>query len=189
MDYIGVIIGILSLLVTMLIGWQIYNAVTIEKKIKDEVKQISNTLKDKIKQAHNALNESIEKTQEDLSISSSRNITRTLFTIEKYYVRNCISVDNYMSSLEGLERMFQHAISLNESDIFNDMAKAIIETKDNIPYIDELSEKDIVYKSLGELSQSIIKHLPGLNTEILSLLTLIQKSKEEYKSVNDNPLD
>lgn len=94
-----------------------------------------------------------------------------------------------MSSLEGLERMFQHAISLNESDIFNDMAKAIIETKDNIPYIDELSEKDIVYKSLGELSQSIIKHLPGLNTEILSLLTLIQKSKEEYKSVNDNPLD
>ena len=35
-DYIGVIVGILSLLVTMLIGWQIWNTIAIEKKIKKE---------------------------------------------------------------------------------------------------------------------------------------------------------
>ena len=44
MDYIGVIVGILSLLVTMLIGWQIYNAVTIEKRIKDEVDRTRNEI-------------------------------------------------------------------------------------------------------------------------------------------------
>lgn len=43
-DYIGVIVGILSLLVTMLIGWQIYNAVTIEKRIKGEVERTRNEI-------------------------------------------------------------------------------------------------------------------------------------------------
>ena len=40
-DYIGVIVGILSLLVTMLIGWQIWNTIAIEKKIKAETKTVS----------------------------------------------------------------------------------------------------------------------------------------------------
>lgn len=49
-DYIGVIVGILSLLVTMLIGWQIYNAIVIEKKIKDEVKLVEKSFQKKFKQ-------------------------------------------------------------------------------------------------------------------------------------------
>ena len=36
-DYQGVIVGILSLLVTVLIGWQIYNALEIKKEIKKEI--------------------------------------------------------------------------------------------------------------------------------------------------------
>lgn len=43
-DYIGVIVGILSFLVTLLIGWQIYNAVTIEKRIKGEVERTRNEI-------------------------------------------------------------------------------------------------------------------------------------------------
>lgn len=43
-DYIGVIVGILSLLVTMLIGWQIYNVIAIDKKIEDKVEQTSSYL-------------------------------------------------------------------------------------------------------------------------------------------------
>ena len=46
-DYIGVIVGILSLLVTMLIGWQIWNVIAIDKKVKDEVKQVSKFLRKK----------------------------------------------------------------------------------------------------------------------------------------------
>lgn len=45
-DYIGVIVGILSLLVTILIGWQIYNAITIEKKIKDETESLKKEISD-----------------------------------------------------------------------------------------------------------------------------------------------
>lgn len=40
-DYMGIIVGILSLLVTLLIGWQIYNAIEINKKLQsiDNVKK------------------------------------------------------------------------------------------------------------------------------------------------------
>lgn len=36
-DYQGVLVGVLSLLVTMLIGWQIYNALYLKEQIKKEV--------------------------------------------------------------------------------------------------------------------------------------------------------
>ena len=38
-DYMGVIVGILSLLVGLLVGWNIYNALDLNKKISDSVKK------------------------------------------------------------------------------------------------------------------------------------------------------
>lgn len=40
LDYIGVIVGILSLLVTLLIGWQITNYFTLEKRTKSYAEKI-----------------------------------------------------------------------------------------------------------------------------------------------------
>ena len=44
-DYIGVIVGILSLLVTMLIGWQIWNVIAIDKKIDSKITKVNTSLK------------------------------------------------------------------------------------------------------------------------------------------------
>lgn len=33
-DYMGILVGVLSLLVTILIGWQIYNAIYIKESLK-----------------------------------------------------------------------------------------------------------------------------------------------------------
>lgn len=49
LDYMGIIVGILSLLIGLLVGWQIYNAVTINKKI-DKIDEIANRIvEEKIK--------------------------------------------------------------------------------------------------------------------------------------------
>lgn len=45
-DYMGLIVGILALLVTMLIGWQIYNALSLEQKVSN-IKKEYDGLKDK----------------------------------------------------------------------------------------------------------------------------------------------
>ena len=64
MDYIGVIIGILSLLVTMLIGWQIWNVIAIDKKINNEVEQTSNSLAKSIDATKKEMIDYIQKTNE-----------------------------------------------------------------------------------------------------------------------------
>ena len=52
-DYQGVIVGVLSLLVTALIGWQIFNVVEVNKKvsgIKETASEVTNEIMDKYSQ-------------------------------------------------------------------------------------------------------------------------------------------
>lgn len=44
LDYIGVIVGILSLLVTILIGWQITNYFMLEKKAKSYAEKLQSNI-------------------------------------------------------------------------------------------------------------------------------------------------
>lgn len=41
-DYIGVIVGILALLTTILIGWQIYNFIYLRSEIEKQMKEVAN---------------------------------------------------------------------------------------------------------------------------------------------------
>ena len=68
MDYIGVIVGILSLLVTMLIGWQIWNVIAIDKKIDGKAKQTSDSLTKSIDATKKEMIEYIEKANEKSQI-------------------------------------------------------------------------------------------------------------------------
>ncbi len=58
-DYMGLIVGILALLVTMLIGWQIYNAMNLDRKVSD-IKQEYDGLKDR--------SEALAQQQENITI-------------------------------------------------------------------------------------------------------------------------
>ncbi len=50
-DYIGAIIGVLSILVTILLGWQIYNVLEINKKVNDVGDKYKKVLNDEISKA------------------------------------------------------------------------------------------------------------------------------------------
>ena len=63
-DYIGVIVGILSLLVTMLIGWQIWNVIAIDKKIDGKVEQTSDSLTKSIDATKKEMIDYIQKANE-----------------------------------------------------------------------------------------------------------------------------
>lgn len=54
-DYIGVVVGILSLLVTLLIGWNIFYALELKKELKDYANTIKYDLMNRIKR-HEELN-------------------------------------------------------------------------------------------------------------------------------------
>ena len=113
MDYIGVIVGILSLLVTMLIGWQIWNVIAIDKKIDGKVKQTRDSLTESINVTKKEMIEYIEKANEK---SQTEIMTSLLF----------IQGDNFL-----FKSQFENAL-LRYLDVISD----IIEK----PYIENYSD-------------------------------------------------
>ncbi|MFK2673663.1 hypothetical protein ACIXS0_06540 [Bacteroides fragilis] len=103
MDYIGVIIGILSLLVTMLIGWQIYNVITIDKKISDEV---------------NKAKSSFIKEIEVIKDSSYIALQKLQFKTELINLNSYMSKGNFGQAIESLKSLLDSAIIINETDFF-----------------------------------------------------------------------
>ena len=112
-DYIGVMVGILSLLVTMLIGWQIWNVIAIDKKIDGKVKQTSDSLTESINVTKKEMIEYIEKANEK---SQTEIMTSLLF----------IQGDNFL-----FKSQFENAL-LRYLDVISD----IIEK----PYIENYSD-------------------------------------------------
>ena len=112
-DYIGVIVGSLSLLVTMLIGWQIWNVIAIDKKIDGKVKQTSDSLTESINVTKKEMIEYIEKANEK---SQTEIMTSLLF----------IQGDNFL-----FKSQFENAL-LRYLDVISD----IIEK----PYIENYSD-------------------------------------------------
>lgn len=112
-DYIGVIVGILSLLVTMLIGWQIWNVIAIDKKIDGKIKQTSDSLTESINVTKKEMIEYIEKANEK---SQTEIMTSLLF----------IQGDNFL-----FKSQFENAL-LRYLDVISD----IIEK----PYIENYSD-------------------------------------------------
>lgn len=112
-DYIGVIVGILSFLVTLLIGWQIWNVIAIDKKIDGKVKQTSDSLTESINVTKKEMIEYIEKANEK---SQTEIMTSLLF----------IQGDNFL-----FKSQFENAL-LRYLDVISD----IIEK----PYIENYSD-------------------------------------------------
>ena len=88
-DYQGIIVGVLSVLVTALIGWQIYNSIEINRKV-DGTEDM----------ARRITNEAMEKYGH-----SVKSFVLTLHTLPLYMANNVeYAIDNYMGAIkEGLE--------------------------------------------------------------------------------------
>lgn len=175
-DYIGVIVGILSFLVTLLIGWQIYNAVTIEKKIKEEIEQTSDILKKEIQQANNELHKSIDKTREDLSISGARSMMATLYQTENTFLNVCILAGDYLKAIKTLNVMLEYAIALNEYDRICDVAKTIVNSKYKICNRElNFQDYEIIYNSFLKLSQGVSAHLVASDDQARQLYVMAEE--------------
>lgn len=95
LDYQGIIVGILALLVTVLIGWQIYTAINV----KEELKEIF------------ALRKEINKQETDIYIRSEKNLIEFHMAILLMYMaknnKNCNDV--YQIILSGLSAMIHQS--------------------------------------------------------------------------------
>lgn len=87
-DYQGVIIAILSLLVTILIGWQIYNVIYVENRVRKSMESVIKNLDEKI--------ESRTKSAKEEAIGTSLYNLGLIMFYNKLYE---FALDNFIKSI------------------------------------------------------------------------------------------
>lgn len=170
MDYTGVIVGILSLLVTMLIGWQIWNVIAIDKKIRDEV---------------NKAKSSFIKEIEVIKDSSYIALQKLQFKTELINLNSYMSKGNFGQAIESLKSLLDSAIIINETDFFRETAQVISNTKkklnDIYSFPDHRRKLDDIFI---EIVQSILAHLSGNDTETPNLINILKEIKEHNEKIS-----
>lgn len=170
-DYMGVLIGILSLLVTILVGWQIWSALSIDKKIKEKTEEI-----------HFSLSKAIEKAKEDLSIAGARATAATLYKAENINLNlNLLVGKSELNEIMAtLNIMSEYATALKDLETLSHFAKILVDTKPKIDLM-ELMEEDYgkVCSFFLELSQNILTLLPASDAQVPHLLSLINNLKNK----------
>lgn len=168
-DYIGVIVGILSLLVTMLIGWQIYNVITIDKKIDGKIEQVSNYLSNNIKEINKETLEHIQKKNDQMEeyILVSFDLMRSeYFSINKKYKSALFSYLRVISQLS--ESTSEEKLSM--IDLCFEKIKEIY----------SFTNKDM-FKSLNDEDRAFyIKSLLKIDHEMaLDIILLLRESQNK----------
>ena len=175
-DYIGVIVGILSLLVTMLLGWQIWNTIAIEKKIKEEVNQASTLLK-----------QDINKFREDLSISGVRSMTATLYQAESTNLNLSILANDYKGVIRALNILLEYSIALNDPETLSHTAKSIIGAKEETyKFLFEPADFEIICNSFLKLSHNVLAHLSASDEQVPQLYQMMDKIEQDLKEFHNN---
>lgn len=90
-DYQGVIVGILSLLITILIGWQIYNVIYIDTKIKSSLNRA-------IEEQSEIIDKRTESAKEEAVGTSLFNVGQAMF-YNKFYD---LALDNYIKAINAI---------------------------------------------------------------------------------------
>ena len=166
-DYMGVIIGVLSFLVTLLIGYQIYTVINVKDELKEIQKlraEIDNTIDDKIKKAS-------EVTDEELN-----NIIPLLIALD---MRN--NVEIVATSLEVFNDARENSLAYTFSDglIFTFMnIVATYGEKEQEDFLGQLKERtqyDYVGRFYGHMTTLTVEDREGFEGTERMMLKLVNK--------------
>ena len=151
-DYLGLIVGILALLVTVLIGWQIYSVI----KIRETTKAIS-------------------KTRAEFSLESERNLTQTYLSLSDFFYSRCIGPDLPMSQIEYKYIYYRisailHASRTGDYETCKTIVKLLLETiRKEYTVLTASGKKDLIYLLSDVCSPRSIPQFCDLVTLIHSL--------------------
>ncbi len=183
-DYIGVIVGILALLVTAIVGWQIYNAIGMQEAVKK----------------FDRLQKDFEESNRLLKQQDQRNIT-LINAFAKYYVaekENVSIATRYRAFVEALLLFIQSNIPIGNEHVSNTRCELFgaLESleenantfdKEHLVNINSTMEEtydtlvDAINARQEELSQ-FLKEVKSLRDRRRDLVKRFEKEKEQIQN-------
>ena len=163
LDYIGVIVGILSLLVTALLGWQIFNAITFENRIK----KLEKKYKEKLKKASLYIDASAEFVQGVIVLSNERTIRYGVA-----YESFAISLLHYVESGFDVIKKSDNCIS-NMEYAFKKMSSD--------------KDREYDYTNVEDAINNVIKKQKVLGNDSIKRLNNLEKMRKKFVGNGSKP--
>lgn len=180
-DYLGVIAGILSILVTTLLGWQIWTVISIDKKINDKIQELSKKIDVRFNNLASSFTDNINKTQESLRVSGTLSTAAALYKAESINLNVCLMTGNanYVEATGILSHIIEYASVLNDPQTLNTAAKALVDTIDIMVRTGiRAQDSEIIYNSFLKLSQHVLEILPASDDQVSRIYLMRNKIKD-----------
>lgn len=169
---ITIFIAIIGSGIVVIMGYQFYNAISLDKRIND------------------AFNKKSEEVKEEMKIAAIRTSAATLYQAEGVCLKVNLATKDYTGMISTLKRMADNAIGINEVDYMSDLARLIINTNSIINRdINQLARKSWQYDEVCNLLEVALIaqcRLSASNLHAHSLNLLISELKDrQAKYIRD----
>lgn len=161
---IGISVSMISTGVVAVLGYQIYNSATLDKRMK------------------NMFEEKIEKTREDLAISGVRSTAAVLYQAEAVSLKLDVATSNFESAVKTLRTRLGYAISLSEAERISEIAGIIVNTR--IILLKRNKNNSSLDNSFLELAQVALTHLSASDVQVSRLLEMISQIQSDKLSAD-----
>lgn len=150
-DYLGLLVAIMSILVTVLVGWQIFSILSFEKNAKEIISKESNKLNLEIKKQTKKTSINIKDTMEAAIATSLYHLSCSEYSQHKNDFALHLSLDSMLhcSRIKNMDDDFKIEIYEELKKILNDILDDISENRnfnnDKInEYIKSASDLDLI---------------------------------------------
>lgn len=169
-DSLGILVGILSLLVTVLIGWQIYTIINVKEELNSVQKFKSDTQK-QLQLYKVEIQKEIQEAKDKIRDEGIRNIS----FMGGYTLK--ISKGNAPETIKYLFN--QHFINLNENGFAEELSYSLLTTiikKTDIKF-DTIKElvKDVPFNELEAFTHRVLTKTPPESSELKELIKRLLK--------------
>lgn len=171
---IGVLLSFMGIATTTILGVQIYNSLTLDKRIKDAAHRI------------------VEQNAEELKKSEIKASLSCFYRIEVVALKLNIAIMDFDSSLKNLKSMVEYAIFLQEPETLNDSVTMLI----NSYAVINKNNREFACENVGKylhIAKSLLCYIQAESEVASSLhafiyeLTQLEKSKKTSSKESFNP--
>ena len=156
---IGISIALTSIGVVIVLGYQIYNSATLDKRMKEMFDERTNKVK------------------EDLSISAARASAATLYQATGIGIKVDYATKDFSGMIRTLKTMLEYAINLNDTETLSDIARLIVNSWELINR--EKSHDKRVDSTLLGIALEVLPRLSASDVQVPRLFEMINQIQSE----------
>ena len=156
---IGISIALTSIGVVIVLGYQIYNSATLDKRMKEMFDERTNKVK------------------EDLSISAARASAATLYQATGIGIKVDYATKDFSGMIRTLKTMLEYAINLNDAETLSDIARLIVNSWELINR--EKSHDKRVDSTLLGIALEVLPRLSASDVQVPRLFEMINQIQSE----------